>query len=288
MQLTGSRVLLTGAAGGIGRAIAMELVASGAQVLMVDRDQRALDAAAATLASASQRVEPSVCDLTSPDDRARLCEHARRWRGGVNILVNNAGLNPFGLYEDLSQAQIDAAIAVNLQVPMHLCRELLPHLRQQSPAAIVNTGSVFGAIGYPGYVAYATTKFALRGFSEALRRELEGSGVSVHYLAPRATLTPINTSSVERMNRELGVKMDPPERVAREWVRMLREGRPSAVIGWPEKLFVKVNALLPAVVDRAIRKQLPTIVRHARAGGAVHRPPADAQLVSPNLRNHTP
>jgi hypothetical protein len=101
---------------------------------------------------------------------------------------------------------------------------------------------VFGAIGFPGYVAYSTTKFALRGFTEALRRELAGSSVTVQYLAPRATRTPINSSAVERMNAELGVAMDPPERVARELAELLRTGRRSAVVGWPEKLFVRINA----------------------------------------------
>ncbi len=204
-------------------------------------------------------------NLTVAAEREHLCEVARSWRGGINILINNAGLNPFGLFEDLKPEQIDLALAVNLQAPMHLCRELLPHLRRQAPAAIVNTGSVFGAIGFPGYVAYSTTKFALRGFTEALRRELAGSAVAVQYLAPRATRTPINSSTVETMNRELGVAMDPPERVARELVALLRSGRTSAVVGWPEKLFVKVNALLPAIVDRAVRGQLPIIQRYARA-----------------------
>jgi short-subunit dehydrogenase len=264
MQLKDTRALVTGAGGGIGRAIVGELVRNGAQVLMVDMSAQALDAAVAELGSLRDRVEMHAADLTSAEARARLCSLARIWRGGVNVLINNAGLNPFGLYEDLAPRQIDMALAVNLQAPMHLCQALLPHLRTRTPAAIINTGSVFGAIGYPGYAAYAATKFALRGFTEALRREIEGSGVTVQYLAPRATRTPINSSSVEQMNRELGVAMDPPERVARELVALLRSGRSSAVIGWPEKLFVKINALIPALVDRAVRRQRPVIHRYAR------------------------
>jgi NAD(P)-dependent dehydrogenase (short-subunit alcohol dehydrogenase family) len=188
MQLTGARALITGAGGGIGRAIAADLVKQGVQVLLVDRDASALGAVAAHLASARTQFAQHVADLTVTAEREHLCEVARSWRGGINILINNAGLNPFGLFEDLKPEQIDLALAVNLQAPMHLCRELLPHLRRQAPAAIVNTGSVFGAIGFPGYVAYSTTKFALRGFTEALRRELAGSGVAVQYSrrVPRA------------------------------------------------------------------------------------------------------
>jgi short-subunit dehydrogenase len=124
-------------------------------------------------------------------------------------------------------------------------------------------GSVFGAIGYPGYAVYSATKFGLRGFTEALRRELAASNVSVHYLAPRATRTRINSSAVERMNTELGVAMDDPERVAQAVCRLLVKQQAAAVIGWPEKLFVRINALLPRAVDGAIRKQLPTIERYA-------------------------
>jgi short-subunit dehydrogenase len=210
---------------------------------------------------------------------------ARTWHGGVNILVNNAGVNPFGLYEDLRAEQIDLALAVNLQAPMHLCRELLPHLLACVPAAIVNTGSVFGSIGFPGYAAYAATKFGLRGFTEALRRELTDSGVSVYYIAPRATRTGINSSAVEQMNRELGVAMDPPERIAAELAAMLQSERRSVVVGWPEKLFVRVNGLWPAIVDRAVRKQLPIIRRYARAPqqSAVSQPAAVERL---DIRRH--
>jgi short-subunit dehydrogenase len=127
-------------------------------------------------------------------------------------------------------------------------------------------GSVFGSIGYPAYAVYSATKFAMRGFTEALRRELAGSNVAVHYLAPRATRTPINAASVERMNAELGVAMDDPSVVGVALCTMLENNTPFAVVGWPEKLFARVNAVLPGAVDGALRKQLPTIRRYAEGG----------------------
>jgi short-subunit dehydrogenase len=148
---------------------------------------------------------------------------------------------------------------------MHLCRELLPSLKARESAVIVNVGSVFGAIGFPGNVAYSAAKFAIRGFSEALRRELADSRVMVKYLAPRATRTAMNSAAVEEMNSRLEVTMDPPERVARAFIKLLESRQNSAVVGWPEKAFVKVNAVLPGIVDRAIRGQL-SIVRAAARG----------------------
>lgn len=274
MRLTDARVLITGGAGGIGRTIAAALLEHGAAVLLADRDAQALERTVQPLRSHGERLDAFAVDLTSAAGRARLCEHAQCWRGGVNVLVNNAGLNHFCLFEEQSPEQIDAALAVNVQAPLHLCRALLPHLGRQAEAQILNIGSVFGGIGYAGYVSYSATKFALRGFSEALRRELADSRISVRYLAPRATRTPINPPAVERMNAELGVAMDPPERVAVATCRMIEGRRLEAVVGWPEKLFVRLNALLPRLVDAALRRQLPLIRRHARSTAA---PAAPAQ-----------
>ena len=265
-MIQGKTVLLTGGGGGIGGAIATELLARGAAVLLVDRDARALDAAAARLGSYGERVGTFACDLTSPADRARLVAHAAGWRGGVDVLVNNAGVNHFGMFQDQDPAQIELALAVNVHAPIHLCHALLPHLAARPGAHIVNMGSVFGSIGYPAYAVYSATKFAMRGFTEALRRELAGSNVAVHYLAPRATRTPINAASVERMNAELGVAMDDPSVVGVALCTMLENNTPFAVVGWPEKLFARVNAVLPGAVDGALRKQLPTIRRYAEGG----------------------
>jgi short-subunit dehydrogenase len=208
-------------------------------------------------------VEVFAANLTRADDRARLAEFARTWRGGINVLINNAGVSHFRLLENQPAEEVDLALAVNLQAPIHLCRLLLPHLQRQPEAHILNTGSVFGGIGYAAYSVYSATKFAIRGFSEALRRELADTSVTVHYLAPRATRTGINTAAVETMNAELGVAMDTPPVVARAACEMLERGTLEAVVGWPEKFFVRLNALLPRLVDGSLRKQLPVIRRHA-------------------------
>jgi short-subunit dehydrogenase len=266
------RALVTGGGGGIGGAIAAELLSRGASVLLVDRDAAALRRASERFAQYGDRLGTLAADLTSASDRRRICDEAATWRGGVNVLVNNAGVNHFGMFEDQAPEQLDLALAINVQAPMHLCQGLLPHLRRQPEACILNTGSVFGAIGYPGYAVYSATKFAVRGFTEALRRELADTSVRVHYVAPRATRTGINTSAVERMNAELGVAMDPPELVAKTVCDMLAGGRAEAVIGWPEKLFARLNGLLPRVVDGALRKQLPVIRRYAGETVVVPRP----------------
>lgn len=262
MNLASARVLLTGGAGGIGSAIAAELLAAGASVMLADMNESALAAAATRLAAPAERLATFAANLTDPADRGALCAAASMWR--ANVLVNNAGVNHFGLYDELSAAQIAQTVSVNVLAPMLLVHELLPHLKAQPVAHLLNMGSVFGNIGYPGYAAYSASKFAMRGFSEALRRELAGSNVRVHYLAPRATRTPINSAAVEQMNAVLKVTMDPPEVVARAARRVLEKNIATAVVGWPEKLFARVNALMPGVVDGAIGKQMPVIRNYAQ------------------------
>ncbi len=281
MNISSLRVLVTGASGGIGRAVAAELLRRGASVLLVGRDGDALQSAVAGLGGRSERLDFVAGDLTSEIDRAGVCRSAVAWRGnGINALVNNAGIAGFGTFEETSDAELAAMFAINAAAPMQLCRALLPHLRQQPAATILNVGSVFGSIGYPGFAAYSATKFALRGFTEALRRELADTTVRVQYLAPRATRTAMNPVAVERMNLTLGVAMDAPERVARAACDMLEQGRRDAVIGWPEKLFVRINALWPRVVDGSLRKQLPVIRRYASGAGAA--PQTTSAVVVPS------
>jgi short-subunit dehydrogenase len=276
MKAASVRALITGGAGGIGAAIAAELLEAGAAVMLADMNETALAATAKRFARFGDRVATAVANLTDTASRSALCEKAIQWR--VNVLVNNAGVNHFGLFDELPAAHVAQTVSINVLAPMLLVHELLPHLKTQPAAQILNMGSVFGAIGYPGYAAYSASKFAMRGLSEALRRELAGTPVKVHYLAPRATRTPINPAAVEQMNAELGVSMDPPEVVARAARRVLESETAMAVVGWPEKLFARVNALLPGVVDGAIIRQLPVIRRYAQ------RQPGAAQSDNQTLR----
>lgn len=266
MKIAQARVLLTGATGGIGSAIASAFIARGASVLLTARNEAALRQLRAHLGS--ERVELCAADLTQAQDRERLCARAREWHGGIDTLINSAGMSELRLFDLHAPTDIERALSINLLAPMEMCRELLPHLQRQSSARIVNIGSVVGSIGLPGYTVYCATKFGLRGFSEALRRELADSHVRVHYLAPRATQTALNSPAVVAMNEALGTRCDPPERVASELIRMLDREQAAGVIGWPEKLFARLNQLVPRLVDGALRKQLPIIRQYASAGDA--------------------
>jgi len=265
MLLQGKTVLVTGASGGIGRAIAERLAREGASLILVGREKRALLDTLAAVVVAGGKGEVLVADLLYGDGRRLVVETCTALPHGLYGLVNNAGSNTFALFEDQSELAIASQIELNLMMPLLLTHALLPALRKAGDARILNIGSTFGNIGYPGYAPYCASKAGLRAFTEALRRELADTPLKVMYLAPRATQTTLNDERVVAMNKALGNAVDSPTLVADAVAGMIVRGNKNQLfIGWPEKLFARLNQLLPGIVDGALRKQLETIKRFAR------------------------
>lgn len=258
MKFDNSRILVTGASGGIGSALCRLLVDEGARLVLVDHDPDRLARLSEEIGSAHECVP---ADITTEAGRRRIAESCRH--DGLDALVNLAGILDFHLFDQQPPELLERMLAVNLLAPILLCRELLPLLRERESATILNVGSVFGSIGHPGFVAYCASKAGLKGFSEALARELADSRVQVCYIAPRATATALNSDRVNQMNEALGNRADPPELVAREIAALLRKGGGTRYLGWPEKLFVRLNALLPGLVHRALVKNLEIIKHYA-------------------------
>jgi short-subunit dehydrogenase len=256
--MTRYRAVLTGASGGIGRAIAAALAPSCDTLLLVGRDTARL---AETAAAAAPAARTLVADLHTAAGRDAVAQLSQK----ANLLINNAGSGDFAWLADQSDATLARIIETNVLAPMQLTRRLLPLLERQPEAWIVNMGSIFGYLGYPGHAAYSASKFALRGFSEALRRELADGPVRVLYFAPRATRTAMNGSALYALNAELGVAMDDPAVVAQALLRLLRRPARERLLGMPERLFARINQLAPGMVDRALRRQLSIIRRHAPA-----------------------
>ncbi len=258
MKPAQASVVLTGAAGGIGAPSAKALAAAGARLLLVGRDAQRLAALARSIAPqrGDRRIEWLAADLTTPEGIEAVRRAALEW--DANALVNNAGIASFGRLESLDPAHLVGVIETNLVAPMLLTRALLPALQRQRHAAVVNVGSVLGRLGLPGFSAYSAAKFGLRGFSEALRRELAGSHVKVQYLGPRVTATGFNSAEVEAYNRATRTAADAPETVAAALVALLASGRAERFLGFPEKLAVRLNGAAPAVLDGAFD-------RHRRA-----------------------
>jgi len=260
MRLEGATCVLTGAAGGIGSALAKSLADAGVRLILAGRHNETLEGLRADL-SPDSVLESCAGNLTDALVQESLCQAARS--GGATILINLCGCNAFGLLQEQDPQDVERLITTNLTAPIQLTQRLLPHLLQQPEAMIVNVGSTFGALGFPGYAVYSASKFGLRGFSEALARELADGPINVVYVSPRATRTSMNPAAVSALNAELGNAEDEPEIVAAAIVSAMRRRARRTGIGWPEKFFSGLNQIAPAVVDKALSRQLSTIKRFA-------------------------
>lgn len=244
------RIVITGATGGLGVALANLLDLEGNELILVGRNEFALRALNESLGGKHQVM---VADLTSDTDLESLIYQLSQQT--IDVLINNAGLNEFGTFADIPPEMIEKMFQVNAISPMKLTQALLPNLLRDK-AMVLNIGSVFGYIGFPFYATCSATKFALRGFSEALYREYQDQGLQVMFIAPRAIATDMNSGVVEAMNAALGNHADTPEAVAAQIVTAIKASRVRGVIGFPEKVFARINGFLPKLVDRALIKQV--------------------------------
>jgi len=262
VKIAGSRILLTGATGGIGRSLALELARRGARLALAGRDATRLELLAGEIAGTWVHAATLPFDLVRPGSQAVLIQRTIDSLGGIDVLINNAGRSHFGAFAEQDETAITELLATNLTAPLLLARAALPYLIARGTGCIVNIGSVFGAIGFPYNAAYSASKFALRGFSEALRRELADTGVTVLYVAPRATATAMNGPAVRALQAETGTAVDAPEKVAAAIADALATGRKEVTLGGPEQIFARLNALLPRVVDGPLIKQARLAARY--------------------------
>jgi len=205
--LQGGTAVVTGAASGIGAALSLSLARRGMRLALVDRDAAGLDATARAVRAAGQAASVHVLDLVDADATAALPAAVLAAHGRVSVLVNNAGVALGGLFEQIAPEDFDWLMAINFHAPVRLTRAFLPLLARERAAQLVNVSSIFGIVAPPGQSAYAASKFALRGFSEALRHELamNASPVGVTLVHPGGVRTAISD------NARIAPGLDPAE-----------------------------------------------------------------------------
>lgn len=261
MKPAAMRVLLTGAAGGIGAEVARTLAAAGASLLLAGRDEAALQALASSLGGPA-RAATCVADLRDEAGLQKLATTAAAW--GCNVVVHAAGRPAFGAAPQPA-TQLREVLETNLLAPMLLTQALLPHLQAQPAAQVLFVGSVLGSLGVPGFAGYGASKGGLRAYAQALRRELAGGPVRVQLLSPRATRTTFNDPAAIAYNRATGTAEDEPATVADAVLRLLADGAAERTLGWPERLAVRLNGAFPTLLDGAFG-------RHREALAARRKP----------------
>ncbi|MFT5521428.1 MAG: short-subunit dehydrogenase [Enterobacterales bacterium] len=268
MSLKNKNIILTGATGGLGKEIAKQLITEGANLLLTGRHKDSLEkikSELASLATVIGTVNCFVCDISKSADQQSLFNHCQSIDFETDILINNAGVNEFSLLEDSDGSEFENIILTNLLAPISLTHTFLPILRERDEATIVNIGSILGSLGLPGYSVYSASKYGLRGFSEALRRELADTSVRVLYFAPRAINTKMNSSAVQKMNVELGSASDDSYTIAAELIKALANRNiKQKLIGGQERFFTRLNGLFPSLVDKALKSQLNIVKKYSK------------------------
>jgi short-subunit dehydrogenase len=267
--IRGAAAAITGAASGIGRALALELAARGCDLALADRDEGGLQAVAAEIAKAgSQKVSLHRVDVSEPGQIADFAVAAVAAHPGLNILINNAGVALLGQFSEIDQAQMDWLMNINFWGVVHGTRAFLPHLAQQREAHIVNLSSIFGIIAPPGQTAYAAAKFAVRGFSESLRHELQmaESPVRLSVVHPGGVATNIarnsrtgagitdNARRGETIERFDNAARSTSTEAARRIVRGIENNQPRILIGTDAVMVDLLQRLRPGTYWKALRK----------------------------------
>lgn len=259
MQLRGRLALITGAGAGIGRALALRAADEGMNVVLAGRNEAALQETRAQHKSLA--AAPTIAaDIATAAGRALLSGFVRQAYGRLDLLIHNAGVQQALPVESIADDAIDRMVQTNLLAPMALTRDLLPALRAGAPSRVMFIGSMFGDIGFPLFASYSATKAGIRGYADALRREVARYGIGVTYVAPRGTRTAMAAAASDII-AAFGMKLDPADLVARQAIRAVRQDARSAYPRGPERLFVLLQRLAPALIDRAIRRQLAAALR---------------------------
>jgi short-subunit dehydrogenase len=284
--IRGAAAAVTGAASGIGRALAIELAARGCDLALADRDEAGLATVAAEIAeiakTSPRKVSVHRVDVGEPGQIADFARAAIAAHGGLNILVNNAGVALLGQFHEIDQAQMDWLININFWGVVHSTRAFLPHLATRREAHIVNVSSIFGIVAPPGQTAYAAAKFAVRGFSESLRHELQmaESPVRLSVVHPGGILTNIvrnsragtgvtdNERRAQAIERFDTIAKTTPKDAALRIIKGIEKNQPRILIGSDARFMDLLQRFRPATYWSVMARRIAKMEKDGKKQGA--------------------
>ncbi len=260
-KLEGLRVLVTGASQGIGRALCVLAAQKGCRVLAAARSQALLDELAAEVKAAGGILATVAADVTKPEDRAAMLIAAQQHFGGLDVLVNNAGIGATGHFMDSDPQILRTIFETNFFGLIETTRAFLPVLKEGNAPAIVNISSVIGKRALPGRSLYSASKFAVAGFSESIRAELAKDGIDVLVVSPGLTQTNFSKNMLEQKAK---IQLDhlrgmTSEEVAQAILKAMAKGTTDVTLTFKGKLLVLVNRFFPWIVDHFARKKVRSL-----------------------------
>lgn len=252
MDLTGKNVIVTGASSGIGRATALEMARRGAHLVLAARRAEKLEQVAAECRALGVRATAVATDVTRPEECARLAAAA----GTVDVLVNNAGFAIFDAVVDAKPDELRGMMETNYFGTVNCTKAVLPGMLQRGSGTIVNVSSITGIMGFARMSGYCATKFAVIGFTEALRDEVMDSGVRVAMVCPGTTETEFFVTA-EREKMPGASRLMPgvsPERVARAICNAARDGRYRRMLPLLGAVYMRLKEFFPRVAHLLMRR----------------------------------
>jgi short-subunit dehydrogenase len=253
-EIRGKWVLVTGAAMGIGRAIALRLAREGARLFLIDIDEPRLNEVVEHVRDLGAEVYGRRCDVSEPREVSAAVAEVISRCGGVDILVNNAGITYYGKTDRMSAEHWDRLMHVNLLSHVQFTRELLPTMLQRREAHVLNVCSMLGLVGMPKVTAYCTSKFGMVGFTESLRNEFGREGLGVTALCPGFVTTNLFTNaplekSVEEHKIPPRIICTTPERVAEAAVKAIYRNRRLVTVEPFAKFMYAMKRYTPWLMD---------------------------------------
>ena len=257
-NLRGLRLLVTGASQGIGRALAVEAATRGCQVVATARSAELLDQLAIEIRASGGTIEPLVGDVTNADDRLAMYNGVLKQFGGLDVLINNAGIGATGHFMESQPETLRQIFETNYFGTVEMIRTFLPLLKAGNQPAIVNISSVLGRRAWPARSLYSASKFAVQGFSDAIRAELSKDNIDVIVVSPGLTQTNFSHNMLERSAR---IPLDhlrgmTSEAVAKATLDALEAGKAEVVLTARGKLLMVINRLIPGLIDRIGKRKI--------------------------------
>jgi short-subunit dehydrogenase len=257
-DLHARRIVITGSSGGIGEALAEGAARLGARLVLAARSADRLQAVADRLSARGTEVLVVPADVTSDADRRRIIQTAVDRFGGLDILINNAGVGSFGHFAESSESVLRQVMEVNFFAPAELIRLAIPYLGRGTRPAIVNVSSMCGRRGLPAWPEYSASKFALCGLTEALRAEMVRFAIDVLLIVPGLTRSDY-FGHLLRNDGRMKIQVDKgmrPEETADGILQALIKNRAETVLGWEARWILRVNRFLPRLVNRLMARKV--------------------------------
>jgi short-subunit dehydrogenase len=265
-RIAGSRILITGASQGIGKSLADAAARRGGRVLAVARSLELLHDLSDRVRARGDQLEIIQADIANAADRRRMLEAAVAAYGGLDVLVNNAGIGATGHFADVEPDRLRKIMEVNFFGLTETTRVFLPLLRLGNYPAIVNISSIAGKRGIPARSEYSSSKFAVQGFSEALRAELEKDGIDVLLICPGLTQTNFSKNMLEQkaklpLDHMRGMTS---EQVALATLKAIEQGRHEVCLTFQGKLITLISRFLPRLADRIAARKVRELFKEER------------------------